>query len=61
MTERFAKRSSEDGTWKVVYSATGHVVTVDGQPLDSLEEHEADEAIDLMDAGEVVPDPSDGP
>lgn len=61
MTERFGKRQSDDGTWQVVYAATGHVVTLEGQPLDNLEDHEADEAIDLLDAGEVVPDPSDGP
>lgn len=61
MTMRFAKRRSEDGYWRVTYVATGQVVVMDGNPLEDLEEREAEEVLDLLEAGELEPDRSDKP
>ncbi|WP_309086704.1 hypothetical protein [Chelativorans sp.] len=47
MTKRYAKRRTGDGLWEVYYVPTGSTVVTDG-PLSQLEEHEADEALELL-------------
>jgi hypothetical protein len=44
----------------VVYASTGQVVTLDGNPMDVLDEREAEECMELLEAGEMVPDTSEG-
>lgn len=56
MAGRFEKRQADNQTWEVVDISTGWVVTTDGQPLDDMEESEADEAIRLLEANELTPD-----
>ncbi|WP_274425504.1 hypothetical protein [Chelativorans sp. YIM 93263] len=58
---RYEKRPAREGVWQVVYTSTGQIVTMDGNPLDGLDKREAIEVIALLDEGELVPDPSDGP
>ncbi|MDZ5699646.1 hypothetical protein [Chelativorans sp. M5D2P16] len=61
MTKRFAVRETGDDRWKVVYTSTGTVVTLEGSPLDDLDRHRAEECLGLLEAGELVPDPSEDP
>jgi len=58
---KYEKTPSGDGTWKVVDADSDWVVTVDGMPLDDLEEVEADETVALVDAGEITPDTPQAP
>lgn len=61
MERRYEKHLSDHRRWRIVYASTGETVTLEGQPLDDLDEHEADKAIALLEAGELVPDFSEGP
>ena len=61
MPAQYEKQRSGDGTWKVVDADNGWVVTMNGVPLDDLEQSEADEAIGLLDAGEMTPDTPHAP
>lgn len=61
MAKRYEMHPAEEGKWSIVYTSTGAVVTVEGSPLEELDEQEAHETIGLLEAGELVPDPADGP
>jgi hypothetical protein len=43
-------------SWEVFEVGTSEPVIVDGRPLNGLEMHRAQQAIELLKAGEVVPD-----
>lgn len=53
-TEGINKRREEDGTWTVYNTFTGEpVATVGGGKLTGLDEHEAEDALDLLDEGVI--------
>lgn len=61
MAARYEKREADGGLWRVIDVDTGRVVLLDGMPLDGMEQREADEAIELLEANEVTPDVSESP
>jgi len=49
-SESFKSRKEADGTWTIYRPLTGDPVSiVDGGPLTGLDEHEAEEALDMLD------------
>ena len=61
MAARYEKRATGEELWKVVDVYTGRTVLLDGAPLDQMEEREADDTVDLLEAGELTPDISEAP
>ena len=57
---RYAKRLEAEDLWEVYDLATGRVVYMAGYPYDGMAEHEADEIVALLEAGEIVPDEDTG-
>jgi hypothetical protein len=43
-------------TWEIFDAETGEVVVMDGRKLNVLDEHRAEETIQLLHAGELTPD-----
>ncbi|MCT7376986.1 hypothetical protein [Chelativorans salis] len=60
MNKRYNKRLEDEDLWEVYDMKTGRTVIMCGFPLDGLGEHAAEEYVRLLEAGELVPDASDG-
>ncbi|WP_173931571.1 hypothetical protein [Chelativorans sp. Marseille-P2723] len=58
MANGFDKRQDKEGRWEVFDTGTDRVVRLDGLPLSGLDEAEADEAIERLQAREITPDDS---
>lgn len=56
MRTAYDKRQDGEGLWEVYDSDTDEAVMIDGLPLSGMGEDEANEAIERLRAGEVVPD-----
>jgi len=59
MQGKFAIRQEATDLWEIYDVETGHVVTLEGFPLDGLANYEADELAKLLFMGEILPDPWD--
>jgi len=57
-SERYQSRKEADGTWTIYRPVTGEPVsTIGGGPLTGLNEHEAEEVLDLLDEGAIEVEP----
>lgn len=54
---RYQKRLEALDLWEVYDTKTGEVVHVQGWPVDGLGEAEAEEMVELLNSGEISPDP----
>lgn len=61
MAARYEKRAIDEELWKVVDVYTQRTVVLDGTPLDRMEEREANDTVELLEAGELTPDISEAP
>lgn len=56
MNDIYNKRRDAEDLWEIFDIWTGKVVILEGgYPLSGLDDHEVREALDLLDAGELVP------